>query len=282
VLHDSSVVDHAVIRGRRIDLDRHVDTKLFDPDYVAELRQQLRKAEPYPHLVVDGWFNPTLLELVREEFDQLEKTQWKVFRNEQELTHRSQPHSRLGPASEIYFSIVNSGWFLDLISAITDTEDLLPDPKLLGGGLHETRAGGKFGIHRDFDLHASHGLSNKMVFMTYLNRGWDPAWGAALEIWDIDTGASARSILPEFGTSVLLMHGPKSFHGHPEPMTAPPGQTRRSVAVYYYQNPAAVPMRLKRVSSVFLVAHRSKPLRHFARRWLPPIVLDAIKKLVSR
>lgn len=279
---DLSIVDHVVIRGRRLDLDRHVDPKLFDGAYVAELRQRLRDAAPFPHLVVHDWFNPTLLELVREEFDLLDQGQWKVFRNEQELTHRSQPHTRLGPASEIYFSIINSGWFLDLLSTITDVEDLLPDAKLLGGGLHETRAGGKFGIHRDFDRHASHGLSNRMVFITYLNRGWNPAWGAALEIWDIDSGTSARSIPPEFGTSVLLMHGPKSFHGHPEPMAAPPDQTRRSVAAYYYQNPAGVPMRIKRVSSVFLVAHRSKPLRHLARRLLPPIVLDAIKKLVAR
>ena len=282
VLRDASVVDHVVIRGRRLDLNRHVDAKLFDASYIAELRRQLRQAQPYPHLVVNDWFNPTLLELVREEFDLLDQADWKVFRNEQELTHRSSPQSRLGPASEIYFNIVNSGWFLDLISTITGAEDLLPDPKLLGGGLHETRADGKFGIHRDFDIHAQFGLSNKMVFITYLNRGWDPAWGAALEIWNVDTGSSARSIPPEFGTSVLLMHGPKSFHGHPEPMTTPPGQTRRSIAVYYYQNPASVPMRIKRVSSVFLVAHRSKPLRYFARRWLPPILLDAIKKLVSR
>jgi hypothetical protein len=282
MLLDKSAGDHIVIRGRRLDLDRHVDPKLLDANHIAGLRQQLRNAKPYPHLVVHNWFNPTLLELVREEFDLLDQDQWRELRNEQELTHRSLPQSRLGPASEIYFSVVNSGWFLELISSITDVEDLLPDPRLAGGGLHETPAGGKFGVHRDFDIHADYGLTNKMVFITYLNRGWDPAWGAALEIWDIDRGTSARSIPPEFGTSVLLMHGPKSFHGHPEPMAAPPGQTRRSLANYYYQNPAAVPMRVKRISSVFLIAHRSKPLRHLARRWLPPALLDAIKKLVSR
>ncbi|MEP7295468.1 MAG: 2OG-Fe(II) oxygenase [Burkholderiales bacterium] len=279
---DLSAADHVVIRGRRLELDRCVDPKLFDPAYVKELRQQVRNAAPFPHLVADGWFNPLLLDLVREEFDLLAPTQWNVFRNDQELTHRSLPHTRLGPASEIYFGIVNAGWFLDLISTITDLEDLLPDPKLLGGGLHETRAGGKFGFHRDFDRHAHNGLTNKMVLMTYLNRGWDPAWGAALELWDSDANASVRSIPPAFGTTVILLHGPKSFHGHPEPMAAPAGQTRRSVAVYYYQNPTAVQMRVKRVSSVFLVAHRSKPLRYAVRRLLPPILLDAIKKLVAR
>jgi len=282
LVRDEPMVDEVVIRGRRLELGRHVDPKLFDWNYITELRERLRGAQPYPHLVVEGWFNPTLLELVREEFDLLGENHWKVFRNEQELTRRSLPHSRLGPASEIYFSIVNSGWFLDLITIITGVEDLLSDPRLLGGGLHETREGGKFGIHRDFDLHAYYGLTNKMVFITYLNRGWDPAWGAALEIWDVATDTSARSIQPEFGTSLLLLHGPTSFHGHPEPMRPPPGQTRRSVAVYYYQNPASVPMRLRRISSVFLVAHRSKRLRHLFKRLAPPILVDAIKRWVSR
>jgi hypothetical protein len=65
-------------------------------------------------------------------------------------------------------------------------------------------------------------------------------------------------------------------------MCPPPGQTRRSVAVYYYQNPASVPMRVRRVSSIFLVAHRSKRLRYLFKRLAPPILVDAIKRFVSR
>jgi Rps23 Pro-64 3,4-dihydroxylase Tpa1-like proline 4-hydroxylase len=274
--------DHVVIRGRRLDLDRHVDPKLFDPSYIAEMRRQLQEATPFPHLAVSGWFNPVLLELVREEFDFLDKTHWKVHHNDNELTRRSAKHDDLGPASQIYFGIVNSGWFVDLISEITGEKDLLPDPTLLNGGLHETPPDGKFSIHRDFDRHARYGLNNKMVFITYLNRNWDPAWGAALELWDSTSRTRVRSVQPELGHSVLLVHGPKSFHGHPEPMTAPAGQTRRSVAVYYYDNPAAEEMRAKRVSSVFLFARRSPSLRRTVRQFLPPILVDALKKLMGR
>ena len=274
--------DYVVIRGRRLDIARHVDPRLFDPSYIAELRQQLQEAKPFPHLAVSGWFNPVLLELVREEFDFVDKSKWKVHHNDMELTRRSAKHDDLGPASQIYFGIVNSGWFVDMISEITGEKDLLPDPTLLNGGLHETPPGGKFSIHRDFDRHARYGLNNKMVFITYLNRNWDPDWGSALELWDSTTRTSLRSVQPELGNSVLLVHGPKSFHGHPEPMTAPPGQTRRSVAVYYYDNPAAEEMRAQRVSSVFLFARRSPSLRRAVRQLLPPILVDALKKLIRR
>jgi len=277
--HQLQAFDHIFIRGRRLDLVHQVDEKLFDATYIGELQQRLRKAKPFPHLVLDNWFNPLLLELVREEFDLIDGGEWKVIKGDQQLTHRSKPACRLGPASEVYFGLVNSGWFVDLLARITDMEDLLPDPALLGGGLHETRAGGTFGIHRDFDLHERNGLSNRMVLITYLNPQWDPAWGAALELWSADPPACVTMIQPEFGTSVLLMHGPESFHGHPEPMHAPAGQTRRSLASYYYQNKFAVPLRMRRISSAFLFVHRARPLRHFVGRVLPPFLLDAIKKL---
>jgi len=274
--------DVVVIRGRRLDPRRHVDARLLDATYLAALRQELRDAQPFPHLVVSGWFNPQLLELVREEFDLRTPDEWRIFQSEQLYTHRSAPKPRLGPASDIYFGIVNSGWFLEVLAYITGCDDLLADPHLFGGGLHETPQGGVFGIHRDFDVHARHGLSNRMVFITYLNPGWDEAWGACLELWGGQPPQRMRTVPPEFNTSVLLMQGPDSFHGHPQPMCAPPGHTRRSLATYYYQNPQAVTARARRVTTVFLRAHRSKRLRDAAGRWLPPVLLDAIKRLVSR
>jgi len=271
--------DHVAIRGRRFPLDECVDRKLFDPAYIARLRQEFLDAQPFEHLVVDGWFNPVLLQLVHEEFDLFDARGWKTVAGDHELTMRSLPSSRHGPACQIYFGIVNSGWFLDLIAAITGSEELLPDPKLYGGGLHETPAGGMFDVHRDFDRHVRHGLHNKMVFITYLNKGWQAAWGSALELWN--TREQVRAIQPEFGTSVLLLHGPKSYHGHPQPMTAPDGRTRRSVACYYYQNRHAETERQKRISSIFLFPNRYPRLSRAARRVLPPILYDAIKKLVK-
>jgi len=273
--------DYVVIRGRQLDLARRVNPCLFDPAYIARLRDEVANAQPFPHLVVHDWFDPLLLELVREEFDLYRASNWKLYFDDLQNVRRSATYQGFGPASEIYFAIVNSGWFVDLLAQISGVEDLLPDPQLYGGGLHETRAGGKFGIHRDFDRHVRHGLDNCMVFMTYLNKDWDPAWGASLELWGGEPPHCMRSIPPELGTSVLLLHGPNSFHGHPLPMTTPDGVTRRSVATYYYHNRDAVPLRVGRVTTVFLTAHRSKRLRYFVRQLLPPVLVDAIKRFIA-
>ena len=85
----------------------------------------------------------------------------------------------LGPASRIYFVIVNSGWFTELLSSLTGVQELVVDQTLRFGGLHESRRGGKFSIHRDFERNACTGLKNEMALLTYLNEHWEPQWNGA-------------------------------------------------------------------------------------------------------
>jgi 2OG-Fe(II) oxygenase superfamily len=274
-----SVTDCVVIRDRRLPLDGIVNSRLHDAEWLAHLHGQVRKAEPFEHLVVDDFFHPTLLELVREEFDLVTRSSWQVMRSTHEKTHRSKPRAKLGPASELYFGIVNSGWFLDALSAITGVDDLLADPRLFNGGLHETRDGGVFGIHRDFDRHVRYGLHNEMVLITYLNQEWDPSWGGALELWDSDSSKCIKSIPPRLGRTVLLRHGPASFHGHTIPWQAPLGKVRRSVATYYYSNRFARDDRQKRKPTEYLFPDVFDAIRFGAQRILPPVVWEALRNL---
>ena len=69
------------IRGARLALDELVDPRLADPAYLDELRHRMQSATPYPHLVVQDWFNPRLLELVHEEFDGLQRKEWSTQSN---------------------------------------------------------------------------------------------------------------------------------------------------------------------------------------------------------
>jgi hypothetical protein len=274
--------DHVCVRGRRLDWATLIDRRLFEPSIVDTFREQLRTAPPFEHLVVDGWFHPTLLELIYEEFELFDHAGWKEMHNRYEDTRRSVGHAHFGPATQLYFAIINSGWFLDLLSAISSVENLIADPLLYGGGLHETRNGGAFGIHRDFERHVRHGLSNRMVFITYLNKGWDPAWNGGLELWDAQRSSCVRTVQPDFGRSILMKHGVSSYHGHPRPMTAPEHVVRRSVASYYYTNPVAGELGNDGVTSTFLVGDRTKSLKRAARLLMPPIVWSGLKKLMGR
>ena len=275
--------DQVVIRGRRLPLGELVDSKLFDPAHVDTLRQQVATATPYRHLVADGWFNPELLELAHEEFSVLHDNQWTEWASHYQKIYRSPPKQALGPATTLYFSLVNSGWFVELLSYVMDVPQLMADAQLFGGGLHESRTGGRFSIHRDFDRHPQTGLQNEMSMMTYLNKGWDPAWGGALELWDGEKKQALRHIQPEFNRIAVVSHGPVSFHGHPEPMKLPDGVTRRSLSSYYYSNRSAPGLQVEPPQSTqFLIWKKSERLREAARNVAPPILWNALKRAFDR
>jgi hypothetical protein len=275
-------VDHVTIGGRRLELAELVASRLFDADYIKDLRVQMCNARPFEHLVVEGWFHPVLLDLVREEFDRVDAPGWRNVRSAQENTLRSRVATRLGPASELYFGILGSGWFLDLMSELSGVEDLFGDPQKYNGGLHETRSGGYFAIHRDFDRHRRTGLRNEMVLITYLNRDWDPLWGGALELWDGDAKRCIKQIQPDFGRSVIMRHGPTSFHGHPSRLATPANRSRRSVAAYYYSDPTARQKRAEREPTEFLFSNTLNEATRVARRLLPPILWEALARVVQR
>jgi len=278
LMHDDAC---ALIRGRRLDFPDLVDRRLLSPEHLATLRAQLQTGAPFPHLVQEGWFNPDLLELVAEEFD-TEQVTWRRVAGRHEDTLRSCPEPELGPASQLYFSLVNAGWFVRMLDVITGVDDLVPDVRLYGGGLHETRPGGQFGIHLDFDRHLRTGLRNELVLITYLNKDWQPEWHGALELWDGHTGACVKRVEPVFGRTLLMRRLPTAYHGHPDPLSAPEGVSRRSIASYYYSNPHAVTDRDARRTSRFIFETGSDKLRRWAKNVTPPLIWDAVAGRIRR
>jgi hypothetical protein len=270
------------IRGVSLRLDDLLDPKLSDQAYLDGLRVQLASALPFPHVVIEGWFNPGLLDLVVEEFDDLPRAEWKTQFNNYARVERSRTDARLGPASQLYFSLIHSSFFLSVLSYVSGVTDLVPDPHLFGGGLHETLPGGSFGIHIDFDRHPRNALNNEMVFITYLNKDWQPEWNGALELWDGQNKQCEETVEPEFGRSILMTHGKTHFHGHSKPLAPPAGRTRRSIAAYFYANRFAREDRRQAMLSKFLFSSKQDRRKEFAKQFLPPILVAAFKRLAKR
>ena len=275
----SPEIDLVRIRGIDLPLDELVNFELFESTVCSSLRERLLHALPFPHLVLDQVFNAALLNLVWEEFDHFADDDWKTHADSYKNTSRSMMGAKLGPASQLYFDVVNSGWFTEWISSITNVPYLLPDPKLLGGGLHESKTGGRFAVHSDFRYHRILGLQNEMVFITYLNKDWRPEWNGALELWDRKRKKCEISIQPEFGRSVLMLHSSVSFHGHPTPLSMPNGKTRRSIAAYYYTSPYMDEPSEYEAGSNFLLTGRLHKLKTVTKMLTPPLLWSAVRRL---
>lgn len=263
--------DHLFIRGRSLALDALVQLDIDDDKVRADHREAFASNEPFEHLVIDGLFNEDLLRLIEQEFGD-DRSGWAGRPTARDFTMRANIGATLGNAAAAYFALLNSKRFVEYLSSLSGTPNLLPDPMLVGGGLHETPPGGYFAVHRDFNVHQQNGLANRLVLITYLNEGWEEGFGGSLELWNKEQ--CVKSVLPVFGRTIIFKHSDRSFHGHPGPLVPPPGRTRRSVAAYFYENQFGAHATLFRNSSVFLgnEGRFRAQLRSIVKDVLPPAI----------
>ena len=242
---------------------------------VAALRRKFIEARPFPHIVIDGLFQPQFLDRVLDDYT-AGFHDWVHYDSANEVKTGTRPNAKLGRGSQRYFDIIHRGHFIQFLSAVTGIEGLLPDPSLFGGGLHKIDHGGHFSPHIDFNKHPVTLLDNRLVFITYLNKNWEAAYGGALELWDMNTKACIEEVVPLFGRSILFAHSECSLHGHPNPVAAPDRRARRSVAAYYYTNTTDVAADTARTTQFLKPVERS-PMRAKAAkfgRYVSPMIMD--------
>lgn len=260
---------------------------LLNPGIVARadtFRENFTNAEPYPFIVFDELFSPSLLEAIVSEFGNFGRDNWLELNNEREKTLRSRPKSRFGAATQLYFDIVSSPRFVSFLTEVTGINGLLPDPLLRGGGMHESRPGGKFDLHLDFAKHPVTHLDNRLTLITYLNRDWKKEWGGVLELWDMDADRCAYEVMPLFGKTLLFAQTPKSLHGHPGGISTPDGRGRRSLTAYFYTNGHEDSAAAERFTTYFAPQAKPTPrqkLGKVVRAVTPPVLYDAARRLWS-
>ncbi len=194
-------------------------------------------AQPFKHVVIDGLFNDTLLHQVAAAFYAADDPRWQRFENEQEgklAVSNSEQH--LPPLIKLFVRELNAEPFLTALSLLTGINGLIPDPYLIGGGMHCIPRGGKLAIHADFNKHPFMHLDRRLNLLIYLNKDWRKSYGGHLELWDRTMQHCTQRILPIFNRSVLFLTDDFSFHGHPDPLPCPPDRMRKSIALYYYTN----------------------------------------------
>ena len=85
-----------------------------------------------------------MLQAMAKEFDTAVSSDWREYHGALQRKRGTPPGGHLPPAVQDYFNVVYSGPFIRLLSRITGIEDLIPDPALYGGGMHEVGCRWKF------------------------------------------------------------------------------------------------------------------------------------------
>lgn len=206
----------------------HADPHALHPRYV--------QAQPFPHVALDGLFDEAVLEGVLAELQGPGEVEWQVFDNPREKKRGFRHGSELGPRLTDFMWRMSSPPVLELLEALTGIEGLIPDPYFGGGGPHQIERGGFLKIHADFNFHPKLRLDRRLNVLVYLNQGWREEYGGHLELWDREMTRAMTRILPVFNRTVIFSTTDTSYHGHPTPLTCPPGWSRKSVSFYYYTN----------------------------------------------
>jgi hypothetical protein len=124
---------------------------------------------------------------------------------------------------------------VEFVSKLIGVDNLIADPSLEGGGLHQSTTGGFLNVHADFTVHPhQRKWQRRANILLYLNEGWKPEYGGDLELWSADMKQCVEKVAPIANRALIFTTDPDSFHGHPEPMRCPQGVARRSMALYYF------------------------------------------------
>ena len=213
---------------------------MIAPHDWEQLRSQVRKASPFPHFCLDGFFDGAFAESIASGFPSYDEARHvgREFStvNERKKVQITEPGS-FSPAVAEMNLLLASREALNLFSYLFDIPDLLADDRLMGGGIHEMAPRGRLDVHVDFNYIADRQWHRRLNLLVYFNHGWKPEWGGELELWDAGVSRCERSILPAFNRCVVFTTTDSSYHGV-SAIRCPEGRARRSFAAYYYSRSA--------------------------------------------
>lgn len=198
--------------------------------------------KPFPHIVVDNFFNIEFATLLAAEFPDFESDTWFEYSNAIEEKKALNNWNLFPPNTYQAFTYLNSQEFVDFLGEnLYEDRFLTSDPGLHGGGWHIHKAGGKLNTHLDYSIHPKLQQQRRVNIIMYMNPDWDEKWGGDLGLWDNESskapGKLIVSIPPLFNRAVIFDTTHNSWHGLPEAITCPQNQYRKSLAVYYLCEP---------------------------------------------
>jgi len=192
------------------------------------------EAQPFPHIVLDNFFDEWILDRILAEFPRPGEGIWEKHDIAEEIKLQSSHERHIPPFTRQFLYALNSATFLEFLEQLTRINKLIGDPRSEGGGLHQITRGGKLAIHADFNKQRYFGFERRLNLLLYLNKGWKEEYGGHFELWNSDMSQMVKKITPVFNRVVIFSTTDTSFHGHPDPLNCPADTSRKSLALYYY------------------------------------------------
>jgi Rps23 Pro-64 3,4-dihydroxylase Tpa1-like proline 4-hydroxylase len=233
------------------------------------LHEEYSRADPFEHIVVDGFLPEALIARVRRDFPTEKLASDVVFDIGYAGHHKRQilPLECNASARE-FFAFMNSAPVLQFLEGLTGIDALLPDPYFMGGGYHEISRGGKLGVHADFRINDQLHVQRRLNLLIYLNQDWNDDWRGALELWDKTMTECRAKVPPVWNRCVVFSTDADTWHGHPDELLAPEDVKRRSVALYYYTASKSVYAEVPNLGTMYQARPHDDAAIQADARWM--------------
>ena len=202
---------------------------------LPQLEGRYQAAKPFPHIHLTDFLDPDTACAAAGEFPDTSSDAWIQYKhfneNKAGLAKRELFPESIGRIVDE----LNGPEFLKWLSRLAGIPDLVSDPGLEGGGLHQSARGGFLNLHTDFTMHhRNKNWKRRINLILYLNPQWQLEWGGAIELWDEQMRQCCTSVAPLFNHALIFSTTDNSYHGFPDKLRCPDGMSRKSLALYYY------------------------------------------------
>ncbi len=199
---------------------------------IAALRTAYDTAAPYPHVVIDNFLTEELAESLFSNFpaiDQLKVHYSGLNEKKSEGSNFEAFHPDFSRLRDQMQTQAVSEW----MGKVTGITDLQVTNDSLGCGLHQGTDGSYLDPHVDFSLHNRQKIYRRFNLLIYMNKGWNPAWGGALELWNKDMTQLEKTVEVVLNRAVIFECSDISYHGYSK-ISVPEGVSRKSFYTYFY------------------------------------------------
>lgn len=201
----------------------------------STLSRQYAQNKPCPHILLKDFLEPEIAVAMAKEFPQPTTDAWTQYKHANENKLGMPKRELFPPTIRAVVDELNTPEFVAWVSEVTGIPNLIADPMLEGGGLHQSGPGGYLNVHTDFSQHHFHTSWHRRVnLILYLNAGWQEQWGGSIELWERGMVRCVEKYPPLLNHALIFTTDERSLHGFPDPLTCPEGQSRKSIALYYY------------------------------------------------
>lgn len=202
-----------------------------------QLNNQFVGTPPFPMIVLDNFLPKDTALNLEKEADSIPDIYWNDFTRRGSYM-RECNQMQFAPEAQNFVSQMHSSLGMEWLTSLTGIKDLLPDPYLTGAAYSKSYSGDCLKMHTDFNWNDKLKLHRMLSVIIYLNSHWEKEWGGELKFNDFYNDKTVQSVEPLFNRAIIWRYHKRGFHGFPEPLRCPSGESRKTFRLFFYVSEA--------------------------------------------